>query len=135
LPDEIWAGLLDLGMKMGGGLVGTLRLLDGKLMPDMIISNRGFVLGREAPGLAGAHGAIDCSVLTFAGDDIEGICLSWGRFKRRERWVVLNPQHPARRRPHVAYPPAAPNPAMTLPLQIRSQWRGLAEPERWEFGI
>lgn len=98
LPEEIWTALLNIGMKMGGGLIGTVRLLDGKLLADMIISNRGFVLGRQAPGLAGAHGDIDSSMLTFTSDDIEGICLSWGWFRRRERWVILNPQHPARRR-------------------------------------
>jgi hypothetical protein len=102
LPDEIWAALLDIGMKLGGGLVGTLRLLDGKLIDGMIVSNRGFVVGREAPGLAGAHGAIDSSMLTFNSEDIEGFCLAWGRLWRRERWVTLNPQHPARRRSHAA---------------------------------
>lgn len=102
LPDEIWSGLLDLGMKMGGGLVGSVRLLDGTLFDDMIISARGYVLGREAPGLAGAHGTIDSAMLTFSADDIEGVRLSWGRFRRHERWVVLNLNHPARRRPYVA---------------------------------
>src|ERR1019366_7077084 len=71
LPDEIWAALLDLGMKMGGGLAGTVRLLDGTLFEDMIVSNRGFILGREAPGLAGAQGAIDSSMLNFKSEDIE----------------------------------------------------------------
>jgi hypothetical protein len=102
LPDEIWAALLDIGMKMGGGLIGTVRLLDGKLIEHLVVSNRGFVLGREAPGLAGAQGAIDSSMLNFRSEDIEGFCLSWGRFLRHKRWVTLNPRHPARRRSHAA---------------------------------
>ena len=102
LPDEIWATLLDCGMKMGGGLDGTVRLLDGTLFENMIVSNRGLILGREAPGLAGAHGAIDSSMLSFRSEDIEGFCLRWGKALRHERWVTLNPQHPARRHSHVA---------------------------------
>ena len=82
--------------------IGTVRLLDGKVIEGLVVSNRGFVLGREAPGLAGAHGAIDSSMVTFTSDDIEGFCLKWGRLWRRERWVTLNPRHPARRHFHVA---------------------------------
>jgi hypothetical protein len=102
LPDEVWSRLLATGIRMPYGMFASVRLLDGKVIPDLFISNRGYVLGREMPGLAGAHGALDSSVLTFKTDDIEGVKLPLGRFWRRERWVSLNPKHPARRQCHGA---------------------------------
>ena len=102
LPDEVWQRLLTTDMRLHFGMIGAVRLLDGRVFEDLIISNRGYVLGREMPGLAGAHGAIDASVLTFKTDDIEGVRLPRGRFIRREKWVCLNPEHPARRAFHAA---------------------------------
>jgi hypothetical protein len=89
-------------MNLHFGMLAPVRLLDGRVIPDLIISNRGYVLGREMPGLAGAHGALDSSVLAFKTDDIEGVRLPLGRFWRRERWICLNPQHPARRSQNAA---------------------------------
>ena len=102
LPDEVWQRLLETDMRLHFGIMGAVRLLDGRVIEDLIISNRGYVLGCEMPSLAGAHGGIDSSVLTFKTDDIEGVRLPRGRFFRRERWVCLNPEHPARRQTHAA---------------------------------
>jgi hypothetical protein len=97
LPDEVWLRLLETGRVYPGGIFVSVRLLDGRIIRDVLISNRGYVLGPMAPGLAGAHGGFDSSVLTFATKDIEGVLARSRHFWQRDIWTCLNPQHPARR--------------------------------------
>ena len=96
LDDELWYNLLILVPRIAGGLETSIRLLSGKVLERMLISNRGEVLGREAEGLAGYHGTIDNSMLTFGTDDIEAVQVPTFLFWQRPKWVALNPQHPAR---------------------------------------
>jgi len=91
VPDEIWWQLF---AHCGAGLgwfYTSVRLLDGKVIDNLFISNRGYILGTEAPGLSGAH-------------DIEAVLLERRRFFfwRQSRWIRLNPQHPARRQYNAA---------------------------------
>jgi hypothetical protein len=97
LPDEVWSRLLNTGRVSPFGLLASVRLLDGRIINKVLISNRGYILGPMAPGLAGAHGSFDSSVLTFATKDIEGVLAHRRHFWQRDMWVCLNPQHPARR--------------------------------------
>ena len=100
LPDEVWSGAIASGRVSWGGLSADVRMLDGTVYEDMLISDRGYVLGRLMEGLAGAHGGIDNSMLSFATPDIEGIRIGRRHFWQRPTWVLLNPQHPARRAYH-----------------------------------
>jgi len=99
VPEEIWWQLFAQRGAGQGWFYTSVRLLDGKVINNLFISNRGYILGTEAPGLAGAHGSLDKSVLTFSTPDIEGVLLQRRRFLfwRQSRWICLNPQHPARR--------------------------------------
>lgn len=97
LPDEVWSRLLETGRVFPSGVFGSVRLLDSRIIDNVLISNRGYVLGPLAPGLAGAHGSFDSSVLTFATKDIEGVLARRRHFWQRDIWVCLNPQHPTRR--------------------------------------
>jgi hypothetical protein len=97
LPDEVWLRLLETGRVYPSGVFASVRLLDGRMIHNVIISNRGYVLGPLAPGLAGGHGDFDSSVLTFATKDIEGVLARRRHFWQRDVWACLNPQHPARR--------------------------------------
>ena len=97
LPDELWANLLEVLPGAAKGIETSIRLFSGEVIERLVISNRGNVLGREAAGLAGYHGAIDNSVLRFSAEDIEAVQIPSFHFWQRPKWVVLNPQHPARR--------------------------------------
>ena len=98
LPDEIWRDLLDALPGARRGMCTSVRLLSGTVIHDMIISNRGFILGRDANGLAGAHGMIDDSMLTFRETDIEAVSIPAFHFWQRQKWIALDPNHPARRK-------------------------------------
>ena|SRR5207249_1142786 len=97
LPDELWANLLEVLPGAAKGIETSVRLFSGEIIERLVISNRGNVIGREAPGLAGYHGTIDNSMLTFSTDDIEAVQVPAFSFWQRPKWVALNPQHPARR--------------------------------------
>jgi hypothetical protein len=98
VPDEIWFNVLRLNQCCpAGGFLGKVRLFGGQVLEQMIVSDRGYILGRIAPGLAGAHGDIDSSMLTFSTEDIEAVQVPAFRFWQRPHWVSLNPDHPARR--------------------------------------
>lgn len=97
LPDEVWSRLLETGRVFPSGVFASVRLLDGRTIDNVLISNRGYVLGPLAAGLAGAHGSFDSSVLTFTTKDIEGVLARRRHLWQRDIWVCLNPQHPARR--------------------------------------
>lgn len=97
VPDEIWFSLLRYRRCPAGGFFGAVRLFDGQILQRMIVSDRGYVLGRMAAGLAGYHGTIDNSMLTFRTDDIEAVQVPAFRFWQHPKWVALNPEHPARR--------------------------------------
>lgn len=99
VPDEIWFNVLQLNRCChAGGFLGAVRLFDGKVIEQMIVSDRGYILGRVAPGLAGGHGDIDGSMLTFSTDEIEAVQVPAFRFWQRPQWVALNPQHPLRQK-------------------------------------
>jgi hypothetical protein len=97
LPDELWANLLEVLPGAAKGIETYVRLFSGEVIERLVISNRGYILGREAAGLAGYHGTIDNSMLTFSTEDIEAVQVPAFRFWQRPKWVALNPQHPARR--------------------------------------
>jgi hypothetical protein len=97
LPDELWANLLEALPGAAKGIETSIRLFSGETVKRLVISNRGYIVGREAAGLAGYHGTIDNSMLTFNTEDIEAVQLPVFHFWRRPKWVALNPQHPARR--------------------------------------
>jgi hypothetical protein len=99
VPEEIWWRLFALHAEGWGWSYTSVRLLDGRVIDNLCISNRGYILGTEAPGPAGAHGSLDKTVLTFSTPDIEGVLMRRRRlfFGRQSLWVCLNPQHPARR--------------------------------------
>ena len=91
VPDEIWFNLLQLNRPCcrAGGFLGAVRLFSGEVVDNLIVSDRGYLLGRIASGLAGAHGDVDCSVLTFQSDDIEAVQVPAFRFWQRPKWVAL----------------------------------------------
>lgn len=95
LPDEVWSLALSSG-RVRTMFWGSVRLLDGTVLDDVIISNRGYVLGKLMDGLAGAHGGIDSRVLTFGTPEIEGIRIGRRHFWQRPVWFLLNPNHPTR---------------------------------------
>ena len=97
LPDELWANLLEVLPGAAKGIETSIRLFSGEIIERLVISNRGNIIGLEAPGLAGYHGTIDNSMLTFRTEDIEAVEVPAFRFWQRPKWVALNPQHPARR--------------------------------------
>ena len=96
LPDEVWSLAIASRRVSPLGIVADVRLLDGSIYEDMLISDRGFVLGLPMDGLAGAHGGIDSSILSFETDDIEGIRIGRRHIWQRAIWLCLNPEHPAR---------------------------------------
>src|SRR3954466_499317 len=98
LPDDLWAHFLDVLPGAAKGIKTSIRLFSGEILEELLISNRGYILGRQAEGLAGYHGAIDNSMLTFGSDDIEGGLRPKFHFWERPKWVALNPHHPNRLR-------------------------------------
>jgi hypothetical protein len=62
----------------------------------MIVSDRGYLLGRIASGIEGAHGDIDSSMLTFRSEDIVAVQVPAFRFWQRPKWVSLGREHPLR---------------------------------------
>jgi hypothetical protein len=96
LPDELWYNLLEKFPGSPMGITISVRLFSGEILHRMVISDRGAVLGREAAGLAGYHGTIDNSMLTFDVEDIEAVQVPTFHFWQRPKWIALNPQHPAR---------------------------------------
>ena len=97
LPDELWTNLLEVLPGVAKGIETSIRLFSDEVVARLVISNRGYILGREAKGLAGYHGTIDNSMLTFSTEDIEAVQVPAFRFWQRPRWIALNPDHPARR--------------------------------------
>jgi hypothetical protein len=95
LPDEIWRKYLELSPQYPIAITISVRLFSGEMVPFLLVSERGTVLGKIADGLAGAHGAIDDSVLTFCTEDIEAVRILVGRCWPRAKWVTVNPQHSA----------------------------------------
>lgn len=71
LPDELWPRFLEVLPGAAKGTKTSIRLFSGEIVEDLIISNRGYIQGREAEGLAGDHGTIDNSMLAFNSDEIE----------------------------------------------------------------
>ena len=98
LPDEVWSLALESRRVRGFGICASVRLLDGTVLDDMLISGRGYVEGKLMDGLAGAHGGIDSTMLTFGTPEIEGIRIGRTRLWQKPVWLVLNPEHPARRK-------------------------------------
>ncbi|SRR6266566_7288180 len=96
LPDELWANLLEKLPGAAKGIETSIRLFSGEVINRLIISNRGNILGREAGGLAGYHGTIDNSMLTFGAEDIEAVELPAFHFWQRSKWIALSPRHPNR---------------------------------------
>jgi hypothetical protein len=115
LPDEVWSSALASGRVSWAGLSANVRLLDGSIYEDMHISNRGYVLGRHMEGLAGAHGGIDSTMLSFTTPDIEGVRIGRRHFWQRPIWVLINPEHPARRAFHGGHFSPPPQRKKTLP--------------------
>ena len=97
LPDGLWANLLEVLPGAAKGIETSIRLFSSKIIERLVISNRGNIIGREAEGLAGYHGTIDDSMLTFSTDEIEAVQVPAFHFWQQPKWIALNPQHPARR--------------------------------------
>ena len=97
IPAELWASFLEALPGAAKGAQASVRLFSGDVIRDLTISNRGYVLGREAPGLAGYHGTIDDSMLKFTELDIEALQVPAFHFWQRPKWVALGPDHPARK--------------------------------------
>lgn len=97
LPDELWSSLLRVRRCPPGGFITSIRLFDCQVIEELLINDRGCVLGGIAPGLAGAHGDIDTSMLTFQTADIEAIQAPVLHVWQQRKWIALNPQHPTRR--------------------------------------
>lgn len=97
VPGEIWFSMLRQRRCPAGGLFASVRLFDGKVLERMIVTDRGYILGRIASGLAGGHGDVDNSMLTFSTDDIEAVELPAFHFWQHSKWIALNREHPARR--------------------------------------
>jgi hypothetical protein len=123
LPDELWHNLLETFPGSPIVITITIRLFSGDILHRMVISDRGTVLGREAEGLAGAHGVIDSSMLTFRTEDIEAVQVPGFRFWQRPKWVALNPKHPARRA-MTQNPPFKKEKCVVLPDEL---WYNLLE--------
>ena len=96
VPDEIWFAILKSRRCPAGGFSTAVRLFNGKILEQMIVSDRGYILGRIAPGIAGAHGDMETSILNFVIGDIEAVLLPPFHFWQRPKWIALNPDHPAR---------------------------------------
>jgi hypothetical protein len=92
VPDELWFNLLAHKPCGPGGMETAVRLKDGSIIKNMIISDRGFLLGQEAPGLPGVHGKIDDSQLNFTSDDIAAVLAPKRHFWSKARWVCINPK-------------------------------------------
>lgn len=97
VPDEIWFSILRLRRCPAGGFSASVRLFDGRFLERMIVTHRGYILGQIAAGIAGGHGDMDNSMLTFNTDDIEAVQLPAFHFWQHSKWVALNPEHPTRR--------------------------------------
>ncbi|MBI3880378.1 MAG: hypothetical protein HY301_09995 [Verrucomicrobia bacterium] len=97
IPDELWFCLLRMRRCPAGGFSTSFRLFSGKILERLIVSDRGYILGRMATGLGGAQGDIDSSMLTFGSEDIEALEVPAFHFWQRPNWILLNPDHPARR--------------------------------------
>lgn len=95
LPDELWSRLLDAPPGAIRGIEISIRLFSGEVFERLIVSNRGYILGREAVGMAGVHGAIDDSALTFESEDIEAVRVGDSRFLKQPGWIALDPENPA----------------------------------------
>lgn len=96
VPDELWSNLLEMLPGARKGIETSIRLFSGDVIKGLVISNRGYILGQEAAGLAGYHGTIENSMLTFNTEDIEAVQVPAFRFWQRPKWIALNPDHPAR---------------------------------------
>lgn len=96
VPEEIWFSILRLRRCPAGGFFASIRLWNGKSFDRMIVTDRGYILGRIASGVAGGHGDVDNSMLTFSTDEIEAVQVPAFHFWQRAKWIALNPQHPAR---------------------------------------
>ena len=118
LPDEVWERALASERVYSSGLFASVRLLNGTIYEEMFISNRGYVIGRLAEGLAGAHGSFDDTMLSFTTPEIEGIRIGKRHFWQKPIWVLINPQHPARMAYHgsLLAPPPAPKKRTLPPL-------------------
>ena len=97
LPDELWDGLLRTVAGARFGMVTTVRLFNAQIISELLLSNRGYLLGRILSGPPQIDGIIDSSSLTFTTSEIEAVEVPAFRFWQRPKWVTLNPQHPTRR--------------------------------------
>jgi hypothetical protein len=97
VPDEIWFALLKQRRCPAGGFFASIRLINGGVFEQMIVSDRGSVLGKKIAGLAGFHGDIDTSMLNFTTDDIEAVQVPAFHFWQRPKWIALNANHPNRK--------------------------------------
>jgi hypothetical protein len=105
LPDEVWSSAVDSGRVGWAGVVASVRLLDGTMLEDLIISNRGYILGRVVNGPPAMDGQIDGSMLTYETSEIEGVRIGRRHLWQRPLWLLLNPQHPARSQYHGSHTP------------------------------
>lgn len=97
LPDELWNALLRHVPSVARGIILTVRLFNGQLVEALLLSSRGYLLGRVLSGPSQIDGMIDSAPLTFSTQDIEAVQIPAFRFWQRPKWIALNPQHPARR--------------------------------------
>ncbi|MDR1190397.1 MAG: hypothetical protein LBK60_01865 [Verrucomicrobiales bacterium] len=88
IPDEIWFNIVRL-KRYSTGFLSAVRLINGTILEDMITCNRGYILGRFAEGLAGGHGHIVNSMLTFKTEDISAIRVPAFHFWQSRKWIKL----------------------------------------------
>ena len=96
VPSEIWLDLLKQRICPAGGFFASIRLINGNVFEQMIVSDRGSILGKKAERLAGFHGDIDTSMLNFTTDDIAAVQVPAFNFWKRPKWIAVNPRHPNR---------------------------------------
>ena len=96
VPSEIWFNLLKQRSCPAGGFFASIRLINGSVFEQMIVSDRGSILGKKAASLAGFHGDIDTSMLNFTTDDIEAVQVPAFHFWQRPKWIALNSRNPNR---------------------------------------
>lgn len=87
VPDELWYNLLAKEPCGPGGMQTAIRLSDGTILENIVISDRGFILGQEASGLPGSHGKLDTSRITFTPNDIAAIQVPKRHVWNRTQWV------------------------------------------------
>lgn len=96
IPDDLWTRLLQKCTRASKGLRTSIRLNCGNVMEDMIIWGDGKILGKQADGMAGYHGSIDSSMLTFISQDIEAVQIPAFHFWERPKWITRERVDPSK---------------------------------------